>query len=382
MSDFTFKIEGDATTADKAIGHVVDGLGKIPTAAARADAAVAAGLKQIEGWGKSATQSATAASAAFAKVGEALKREQDMLERIHGPTIRYTQDLQTLDALLHKRTISTEQYAAQVANLNRQMDGMPRQAAAPATPAAGPSIGSSLVGFVGAGALPAALLGAGHQVEELIHEHEALEDRYTALSNRALKFATDTRGVNVVIDEQARLASDLHAKVAPTIDLYDAVGDATDELGLSQRELMALTKTLGEGAILAGKPLEAAGGIMGRLSVAFAAGADGGRQMQAIMRDFPELGDSLAAAFHTDTAGVIELVESGKARLPELAQVWISSSEQIHDAMKLRKKTNEEERAEIQQTAEIAMNRGVPALLAQTEAGRKWDEAQRKIKDG
>lgn len=60
---------------------------------------------------------------AFDSVAEAIRREQVMLDQINGPAKRYEQNLQTLDSLLRRGAISTDQYANEVRKLNASLDG-------------------------------------------------------------------------------------------------------------------------------------------------------------------------------------------------------------------------------------------------------------------
>lgn len=227
-----------------------------------------------------------------------------------------------------------------------------------------------VMNFIGGAAALGGMKSLAEGVENIIHDAEALEDRYTTLANHALKFATAGKSVNMVIAEQQALAHQLRANLGQSMNLYDAVGDATDELGLSERQLTALTQTLGEGALLAGKNFDSAGNVIARLAIATAAGADGARELKSILRDFPELGQALAKAWDTDKAGVIDMVTSGKKNIQDLTDVWIDQSNEIHKSAEARKRTHEEERAEYMQTAEILLNQGVPAEAAYSAGGQ------------
>jgi len=57
----------------------------------------------------------------FDSLTEAIRREQRILEQIHGPARRYADDLQVLDSLLDRNKISTREYADQVSRLNTQL---------------------------------------------------------------------------------------------------------------------------------------------------------------------------------------------------------------------------------------------------------------------
>jgi hypothetical protein len=232
--------------------------------------------------------------------------------------------------------------------------------------------------FMAGAAALGGLRSLAEGVQNLILEAEALEDRYTKVANHAQKFTTATKDVNLVINEQIKLARDLRTDLTSAMNLYDSVGDAVDELGLSQRQLLDLTRTLGEGATLAGKSFDQAGNIISRFAIATAAGSDGAREMKTLLRDFPQLGNALAEAWETDKAGVISMVASGKKNIQDLADVWIYQSGRIHDQAQSRKRTHEEIRAAVMEEANVMMNRGVPANLAYDEGFKKLSATMAK----
>lgn len=310
----------------------------------------------------------------FAKVAEAIKREQDVLDKIQGPAKRYRDDLQALDSLLAKNAISTSEYADQVARLNQQIEQSPEPKA--------PTVGGSLMGMAGAGALPGVLLAGGRQVEELVREHEDLEDKYDSLGNKARKFADATRSTNMVIDEQTALASKLHTTADKTIELYDGVRDATDGLNISHREQIRIAQTLAEASLLGGKGVDSAAQAMQNLRVAFEVGAGQGRALSTIFKQFPDLTDHMTESLGLSKDQIIEYAETGKLGYQQVAIALTQHTEKLDVAFSQIKKLNSEQRAEIAETAVVAMGRGVPAMLAQTEAGRIWADTQTKIADG
>jgi tape measure domain-containing protein len=310
----------------------------------------------------------------FAKVAEAMKREQEMLDKIQGPARRYQEDLQSLDQLLSKNAISTQQYAEQVTKLNQSLEETPAPKQS--------TVGSSMMGMAGAGVLPGALLAAGHQVEDLVHESEDLEDRYTELKNKALKFGDATHSTNTVLDEQVRLGSEIHTGAAKTIELYDGVRDATDGMNFAHSEQIRMAKTLAEGSLLGGKAADAAAQSFLNLRVAFETGQDPARTLRGVMKEFPDISDHLSESLGMSKDQIIDFASKGKLGYEQITLALTQHTEKLDETASQLKKTNAEQRAEMQQTADIAMNRGVPALLAMSDSGRKWADMQTFVADG
>lgn len=308
----------------------------------------------------------------FNGLAEAMRREQQILERIHGPARQYAQDLEIIDSLLARNKISTAQYANEVTRLNQRLreTPTPKETQRPTLTGGVRALAGS-PGLATRGALVGGLLLAGREAEQLILEQEQIEDRYARLTNVALKFANDGRTVNTVLDTQRRLARDLHADLGQTMDLYDGIANATRNLGFTSRELTQITEILGKEMVNSNKPVSDASALVQRLSVAFEVGRGAGQQFLQIMREHPALADAAAKAYGTNLAGLVQLVDQGKVKLPELTQAWVKHGQAISQEHAKRKKTHEQLRAEVIQDAEIAMNRGVPTLLAFTEGGRK-----------
>lgn len=239
--------------------------------------------------------------------------------------------------------------------------------------------------IAGAGAV-GGLKSLAEGVESLIHEHEQLQDAYTNLTNVALKFTTTGRTLNVALSAQVELARSLRSEVGPTMELYDGVSDALRNYGLTAKEQADITKVLGQEMIISGKPIGEAAGLIQRLSVALELGAGGGRAFKQIMVEFPELADAAAEAWHTDLTGLIELVDQGKIKIPELTQAWVTHGKVITDEANKRKLTHEQERKLYQQDLGILISEGVEPLQAAFLAGNKeaqdFDRRMREIRSG
>lgn len=230
----------------------------------------------------------------------------------------------------------------------------------------------------------AGVLAAAHELGDAIRQIEDLQDQYTELSNRALKFVDDAHSLNAVLAQQAQLATDLHTTMAKTIDLYDAVGDALDELNLSQGEQTRLTQTLGEAAIVAGKPLDTASTIISRLAVAMEAGTGAGKAMQTIIRQFPELADQWSAALDTNRSGLVRMAADGELSLQKIVDLSTSGTAKLDALANSRTKTYEAERATIQENFTVfrqSMSDQQAMFEAVSPALRAYDEQMRDLSD-
>ncbi|HSN27488.1 MAG TPA: tape measure protein [Kofleriaceae bacterium] len=274
----------------------------------------------------------------FAGIAAAIKREQDVLASIRQPQMEYFDTLTALDKLLERNAISTQEYAEQVTQLNRSMGGAPK------AEGKGGGIGlGDVAQFVGGGAAGAAVLGIGHQIEDIADSYAKLDDQYTALSNHALKFAEAGRSVGTVMAQQEQLAASLHTTLSEAMDAYDSVQDATVDLGLSEQQLIAATKAVGESSVISGKSMAGAGDVLNRLILAMDSGADAGRALKTALVGYDDLSDMLTRHFHTTRAGLVELGNQHKITSRDIVQAIIEESGAEQEAYDKRKVSIEKE---------------------------------------
>jgi predicted HTH domain antitoxin len=230
----------------------------------------------------------------------------------------------------------------------------------------------------------AALIAAGHQLEDVLRQAEQLSDRYTELENRAQKFAVAGIQVTTVLAQQAAVAHELHTTLEPLQALYSGVRAATVDVSLSTKEFTGIVTTLGEAAKLAGQPVDSASQIFDRLRLALESGTGAGKAMKTIIIDFPALAHQWAAAMHTDEEGLVKLATTGKLSFDQLALATASTTGAVNDAFGKRKETYEEERQEIIQNIAI-YRQSMDSMQAVAEAANpevhKFNEEMRDVRD-
>jgi tape measure domain-containing protein len=292
------------------------------------------------------------AGKAFGGLEDAFKREADLLEKIKGPAREYEADLRALDMLLQKNTISTKEYADQVANLNHRIGERPTAAVAAASPqgeseggariegnigsvVAGQfgELGSAFEGLATKGAVEAAAL-AGIAIEA-VH----LGDEYIKLQNSALRYAGSMENVDSALTQQMSLSRELHGGLEQTLELSTIVKERTEDMGLSASETAKFTKELGQAAVVSGHSLEDASGVINRLSFALESGLPAGRDMKAIMREYPAIADALTEHIGRSKKEIVEMANKGKLSLDTLKDSLDGVSGSLQDKMDKRVET-------------------------------------------
>ncbi len=284
-----------------------------------------------------------------------LKREADLLDRIQGPLREYEQTLKALDSLLQKEQIDLADYNRELEKAQKAagrglgpVQGPQQQGGGPEPAQPGDLTGgaSSALGtassLLAGGAIGSAVVGLGMSVQHLIDQFHELQDTWTEATNTALKFTDASHTANLIIDEQIRLAHELHSNERATIELYDTVRDGTDDLNISHRDQIRLTKSLAEEVQLAGRSLEAAGGIITRFSYALARGKIEVGDLNRIMRQVPELGDLWTKTFDTDRQGLLAMVREGKIGVEQIVQSLVDEGKAIDANFERRQRTHKQ----------------------------------------
>jgi hypothetical protein len=281
-------------------------------------------------------QSTQAATTPFDGLVAALKREQETLDKIQKPLRELAEGHETLDALMRKGMITAEQYTEKLEKLEQAAGKTPKEG-----PTGGLESGVGVAGAVIGGGVGAEIVEMGKKFGEIIEAGNRVRDMYIGMQNASIRFTDSARTTDTVIDEQSKLAEELHSTFGPTVELYGRVKEGSDGLNLSHKEQIELTKALGEEVQLAGRPLGDAAGLMSRFSFSMQTGHIETRQLTQIMREVPGLVDVWEKAFHKSISAILADVKAGKTGPEELVQAIARSGEGIEKQYAQHKVTNE-----------------------------------------
>lgn len=315
MTDFAFKIEGDASRANQAANTVLDRLEAIKRKAAEASQGMSfdkiaqgfsrladamkqeqAALARTTELHKQLTAAASPAAQAFGALGEAVRREQEMLDHVNGSAQRYATNLQTLDSLAARGKITTAQYAEQLGRLNREL------AASRASP------GSS-GGSLGSLRQAAGAVGVGLGVREVFN----LADSYQQLQNRLRFLANGDLGrVNALFGEMQQVAARTRSELGTTTEAVVKISMATKTLGLSQGEVVQFTERLNKTIKLSGASTAGADAAMLQLSQGLSAGALRGEEFNSVLENAPGILQVIAKQLGVTTGQLRLMAFDGK----------------------------------------------------------------------
>jgi tape measure domain-containing protein len=189
----------------------------------------------------------------------------------------------------------------------------------------------------------------------LIHQLAEIDDEFTNLSNHALKFVDAGHDVSQILEEQTTLAHELHMGLETTLNAYDAVRDATDEMNLTHGQQIRLTQSLGEAATLSGKSVEGMADAMHGLKVAMETGQDPARVIRGLMKEYPDLAETWRIALGKTNKEIIDLADKGQLSFERLTDALIAPGDALDKLDKqfaLRKVTWSQQWAELKHDLE------------------------------
>lgn len=291
---FDYTIKADGSQAQQTNEKVTDGLRRIESAAARAGVA-------IGGMAKSAATPVDGLT-------RALRAEQEVLERIHGPLQRYQTDLGALDKLYRQNIISVQEYNRELEAMNRRLTSA-RGGSAPSAPVparGGASGGGAGLATAAAGYLTAgAAVGVGREILDLAGSYQQLENRFRSV-------ATTQGELNKLMDKTHGIADRTRSDWGATGEAFVRMTRVTKDLGLSQDRVLRVTETLAKATKLQGATSEEASASMIQLSQALQSGVLAGDEFKSLSENMPELLNKIAETMGVPRSALKKLASEGK----------------------------------------------------------------------
>lgn len=170
-----------------------------------------------------------------------------------------------------------------------------------------------------------AALGLGVIAKQFIETSDAM----TRLNGRLALVTTSSQNLADVQRELFATSQETRTGFEATATMYARLATNAGQLGLSQRDLLSLTKTLNQAIQIGGASAsEAANGVM-QLSQAFGSGRLSGDEFRSVMENMPRVAQALAAGLNTDIAGLRKMAEAGELTTSRINKAMASQARTI-----------------------------------------------------
>lgn len=244
----------------------------------------------------------------------------------------------------------TDRITAAVGAMNRQMDTAAR----------------AVRGFVGAWL---SIEGITRGVRALV----SAADTYARIETQLRLVTGSAQELSRVQEQLFDVAQRTSVEMETTVGLYSRFARASQELGLSQGQLLQLTETINQTMAISGTSAESASGALMQLGQAMAAGALRGDELNSVMEGTPRLAQAIADGMGVSIGELRKLGEQGELTAERVAQALLDQAIAI-----------EAEFANVSSTVDQAMTRAgnsVERLLATFDDAIGISDAFRRATD-
>ena len=225
------------------------------------------------------------------------EQEVSVLERLHGPMLRYQQDLQTMDALLKRGAISQ-------ADFNRGASSF--------KPGGGGGLINNVKGALGP-ALPAIasvapVAAAAIAVKEIVQ----LGDEYANLQNKLRQVTDSTSELRKVNEELFTQAQNARVSFEGQVTVFARAENALKQYGYTTNQVLAFTGQLSKALAASGASSEEARAGLLQLSQGLNAGRLQGDELRSVLENLPFVADAIAKRLGTTRDKIKDLGADGK----------------------------------------------------------------------
>lgn len=165
-------------------------------------------------------------------------------------------------------------------------------------------------------------IGVGLGVGKIIQT----ADKYTLLSNRLALVTDSTRNLKDVQEELYKISRDTRTDYAGTIDIYTRIARSTQQLGISQQDLLTITQAINQSLIISGSSAQASEAALIQLGQGMASGTLRGEELNSVLEQAPRLAEALAQGMGVSVGQLRELGKQGKITSENVVNALLNQS--------------------------------------------------------
>lgn len=163
-------------------------------------------------------------------------------------------------------------------------------------------------------------------VAEVAHQLFEMADTFLQVESNIRVAGVAVENTGEVFNRLGEIANQTRAPIEGLSELYRQLGINAHSLGLSQDQLLSITKTVGEALTLSGSNGQRASNGIIQLAHAFEQGRVQGQTFNAITRDIPVLLLNIAKSLGISITQLKEMVNNGEITGKMLAQLTLNAN--------------------------------------------------------
>jgi tape measure domain-containing protein len=184
------------------------------------------------------------------------------------------------------------------------------------------SFGKAFKGLLGG----AAFTTLARDVTRYAQAVAGLVDEYSKIQNQLRLVTTGSENLRVVQAELFTLAQETRSPLEGTALLYARIARNADDLGLSQKEVLGITRTVNKAIqISGGTAQEASAGVI-QFAQALASGTLRGDELRSVMENMPRLSRAISEGLGVPIGKLRELSEAGELTAEKVIEALQKSS--------------------------------------------------------
>ncbi|WP_286806194.1 tape measure protein, partial [Marinimicrobium sp. UBA4209] len=170
-----------------------------------------------------------------------------------------------------------------------------------------------------------ATLGGGLLVRQIVRSADAV----TNLRSQ-LRLVTDSQEeLNEVFDATYALAQDTRQELGSTVNLYARLARSTDQLELSNQDLLTVTRAINQSFIVSGAGAQEAAAATLQLSQGMASGTLRGEELNSVLENSPRLARAIADGLGVTIGELRALGEQGRLTTEVVTQALLRTADTI-----------------------------------------------------
>lgn len=153
-----------------------------------------------------------------------------------------------------------------------------------------------------------AAVGVGVSVQGLLD----VADQYTTLQARIKVAVGETGNFQEAMAGVYNVAIDTNTSLDATAGLFARVNDVGKQMGLTQQQVLGITKTINQAIQLGGGSAQATEAVVTQLTQALQSGVFRGDEFNSVMEQAPGIAKALAASLEVTTGELRKMAENGE----------------------------------------------------------------------
>lgn len=176
-----------------------------------------------------------------------------------------------------------------------------------------------------------AKIGLSIGLAELGHKAFELAETYENVQNRLRAVVKDEEDLTNTTHELFLVSEQTRSSFEGTAGIYTKLTRAAQGLNIPQHDLLEVTRSLNEAAVISGKSTESLSGVVGQLAIGLQTGTLNGRALRLILRDFPDIAQALEKQLGVTSQEFKKLGAEGKISAQDLLQGLVGARTELDE---------------------------------------------------